>query len=199
MITATHSDTRQKILNAAERLIAEQGIAATSVRQIIAEAGVNLAAVHYHFGSKDEMLDALIIRKARPVNEERLTLLTRFETEAAPNPAPVEKVLEAFLAPPFLEREKSPLFVRVMGRLYAEGLMPSIIAKHFQPLVSRFFAALQAALPQVPPDELAWRVHFMIGTMAHSMFAPPGQEAAPVVIRRIVTFLGAGFRAEVSQ
>src|SRR6476619_7339038 len=134
-------DTKDKILDTAERLIGEQGIAATSLRQIIAEAGVNLAAVHYHFGSKEEMLDALVIRKAGPVNEERLALLTRFEAEAAPNPAPVEKVLEAFLGPPFLERERSPLFVKVMGRMYSEGLMPTVIAKHFQPMVTRFFAA----------------------------------------------------------
>jgi AcrR family transcriptional regulator len=193
------SDTRHKLLDAAERLMAEQGIAATSLRQIIAEAGVNLAAVHYHFGSKEEMLDALVIRKAGPVNEIRLALLTRFEAEAAPNPAPVEKVLEAFLAPPFLERERSPLFVQVMGRLYAEGLMPSIVAKHFQPTVSRFYAALQAALPHVPAEEMVWRVHFMIGAMAHTMWGPPGQESAPVVVRRIVRFLGAGFRAEVSE
>jgi AcrR family transcriptional regulator len=193
------TDTRQKILDSAERLIALQGVAATSLRQVIADAGVNLASVHYHFGSKQEMLDALVIRKAGPVNAERLALLTRFEAEAAPAPAPVEKVLEAFLAPPFLEREKSPLFVQVMGRLYAEGWMPAIVAKHFQPTVSRFFAALQAALPHVPPDEMAWRVHFMIGVMAHTMFAPPDQQVAPIVIRRVVTFLGAGFRAEVSQ
>ena len=47
-------DTKQKILDAAEQLIAEQGYAATSLRQIIAEAGVNLASIHYHFGSKDD-------------------------------------------------------------------------------------------------------------------------------------------------
>jgi AcrR family transcriptional regulator len=193
------SDTSQKILDSAERLIARQGIAATSLRQIIADAGVNLASVHYHFGSKEEMLDALVVRKAGPVNEERLALLTRFQAEAAPHPAPVEKVLEAFLAPPFLERERSPLFVKVMGRMYSEGLMPTVIAKHFQPMVTRFFAALQSALPQMPPDELAWRIHFMIGAMAHSMWSSPGLDVPSVVIPRLVAFLAAGFRAEVSQ
>jgi AcrR family transcriptional regulator len=196
---STPSDTRQKILDAAERLIAQQGIAATSVRQIIGDAGVNLASVHYHFGSKEEMLDALIVRKAGPVNAERIALLTRFQEEAAPDPAPVEKVLEAFLAPTFEVRDSSPLFVRVMGRMYAEGLMPSIVAKHFQPVVSRIFAALEAALPHLPHDELALRVHFMIGAMSHTMWGPPGQLESSVVARKMVQFLAAGFRAEVSQ
>src|ERR1051325_10851408 len=95
----TPTATRHRILDAAERRIAQQGVAATSLRQIIADAGVNLASVHYHFGSKEEMLDALIVRKAGPVNEERLAMLTRFEGEADPHPVAVERVLEAFLAP----------------------------------------------------------------------------------------------------
>ena len=161
---------------------------------------MNLAAVHYHFGSKEEMLDALVIRKAGPVNEERLALLTRFEAEAAPNPAPVEKVLEAFLAPPFLERERSPLFVRVMGRMYAEGLMPSIVAKHFQPIS---LAVLRGSAGGAPAraaggNGVAGPFHDRHHG-AHACGVPPAQEAAPVVVRRIVRFLGAGFRAEVSR
>ena len=71
------TDTKEKILDTAERLIGEQGYAATSLRQIIAEAGVNLAAVHYHFGSKEDLLDAVVVRKAGPVNEARLARLDR--------------------------------------------------------------------------------------------------------------------------
>ena len=76
------SETREKILDTAERLIGEQGYAATSLRQIITEAGVNLAAVHYHFGSKEELLDAVVMRKAGPVNEARLAALDLVEQEA---------------------------------------------------------------------------------------------------------------------
>src|SRR5690242_20430093 len=90
-------DTKHKILESAERLIAEQGYNATSLRQVIGEAGVNLAAVHYHFGSKEELLDALVMRKAGPVNVKRLALLDAIVEETAGSPAPVEKVLEAFL------------------------------------------------------------------------------------------------------
>src|SRR6185312_12842639 len=91
--------TKEKILNAAEKLIAEQGYAATSLRSIIAEAGVNLAAVHYHFHSKEALLEAVILRRAVPANQERLALLDRFEKEAGGNPIPLERVIEAFVAP----------------------------------------------------------------------------------------------------
>src|ERR1039457_6734609 len=93
------SDTKEKILDTAERLIGEQGYAATSLRQVIAEAGVNLAAVHYHFGSKEELLDAVVTRKVTPVNEARISRLDRVEAEAGSGPLVVEKVLEAFLIP----------------------------------------------------------------------------------------------------
>jgi AcrR family transcriptional regulator len=71
------NDTKTKLLDAAERLIGEHGYAATSLRQIISEAHANLASVHYHFGSKDELLDAVVMRRAAPVNDQRLALLDR--------------------------------------------------------------------------------------------------------------------------
>ena len=199
------TDTKDKILDAAERLIGEQGYAATSLRHVIAEAGVNLAAVHYHFGSKEGLLDALVLRKATPVNTERLAQLDRVEQEAGENPPPVEKVLEAFLAPAFLLARMSPNFVRVMGRMYGEGMMPVVVARHFQPMVERFRTALERALPDLPREELRWRIHFMIGAMAHSLCSAHawpkavGGTAEPVDVReladRLVTFLGAGLRA----
>jgi AcrR family transcriptional regulator len=88
--------TKEKILDTAERLIGEQGYAATSLRHVIAEAGVNLAAVHYHFGSKEELLDAVVVRKVTPLNEARIARLERVEAETGSGPLDVEKVLEAF-------------------------------------------------------------------------------------------------------
>jgi AcrR family transcriptional regulator len=193
-------DTQHRILDAAERLISQQGYAATSLRQIIAEAGVNLASVHYHFGSKEELLDEVVMRKAGPVNEERLAMLDRAEAECGPGRAlPVEKVLEAFLAPAFYKRRGSPQFVRLMGRVYGEGLMMGIVTRHFQLVVQRFQAALVRALPELGPEELKWRTHFMIGVMAHTMFGPPegqgeGAREVELLVERMVAFLAAGFR-----
>ena len=200
-------ETKQKILNTAERLFGDQGYAATSLRHIIAEAGVNLAAIHYHYGSKEELLDEVVMRKAGPVNAERLALLDRYEAEAGSGPLAAEKVLEAFLAPVFSGADRSPQFVRLMGRMYGEGLMTMIVGRHFQPVVNRFIDAFRRALPDLPDEELLWRIHFMIGTMAHALFGPPsprpGVEPASLdaqhVVQRLVGFLGAGFRAPVSR
>src|ERR1035438_1133704 len=115
-------DTKDKILNAAQRLIGDQGYAATSVRHITAEANVNLAAIHYHFGTKEDLLDAVIARKAGVVNEERMVLLERVEAEAGPRQPSVKKVLEAWFVPMAEAADRDPGFVRGRGRLVAGGV-----------------------------------------------------------------------------
>jgi AcrR family transcriptional regulator len=197
------TETENKILDAAERLFSEQGYAATSLRHIIADAGVNLAAIHYHFGSKEDLLSQLIMRKAAPVNEERLALLDRLEAEAGPNPPPVEKILEAFLAPPLRRIQVNPALVKLMGRMYGEGLMPMIAERHFQNVVNRFTTSFGRALPQLSGVQLKLRLQFMVGAMAHSMFVLPvtsvacsGAEYDAVSLtRELVSFLSAGLRA----
>jgi AcrR family transcriptional regulator len=199
------TDTQEKILDTAERLIGEQGYAATSLRQIINAAGVNLAAVHYHFGSKEELLDAVVLRKAEPVNDARLAALDRVEAEAGDGVPGVEKILDAFFAPTAEAASRNPQFVRLMGRIYSEGLMPKIAQKHFRPAMSRFLAALQRALPGLPQEELMWRVHFMVGAMAHALCGEPVFGAVdsttdfPLRMKRLVAFLSAGFRAPVPE
>ena len=93
--------TKERILDTAERLFAEQGYTATSLRGIIAEAEVNLAAVHYHFHSKEALLEAVILRRSVPANRERLILLDRCEQAAGNRPPSLEQVIEAFVAPTF--------------------------------------------------------------------------------------------------
>ena len=196
-------DTRERILQTAEKLFAEQGYAATSLRQIIGKAGVNVAAIHYHFGSKEDLLDELVHRKAEPVNRERLVRLDRVEASANGRPPSVEEILAAFLTPTAEVAEANPLFVRVMGRIHSEGLMPGIVQEHFHPTAKRFLAALRRSLPDLPEAEFLWRVHFMMGAMAHTMCGTP---AFPVAsedfhgrMRKLVTFLSAGFRAPASK
>ncbi len=198
--------TKDKILDIAERLFGEQGYEATSLRHVIFEAGVNLAAVHYHFGSKEELLDAIVLRGATPLNEERVALLDRYEKEAAPAPAPVENVIRAVLAPTFRMAKGNPQFVKLMGRVHGEGLMPAMLKRHFQPLVERFMDAMQRALPDLPPDELFWRVQFMFGAMSqvlrgpHLFDKPKGyvESGAEEMVERLVNFMAAGFHAPVA-
>jgi AcrR family transcriptional regulator len=198
-------ETQEKILDTAERLIGEQGYAATSLRQIIAEAGVNLAAVHYHFGSKEDLLDAAVVRKAGPVNEARIAALDRVEQEAGEGQLDIDDVLDCFFRPMADVTRRKQEFVRLMGRIYSEGLMPQIVQKHFQPTMGRFLAAFRRALPELPEEELLWRVHFMVGAMAHTMCGPsslPGLMDAPVDIprriERLQAFLSGGFRAPIA-
>ena len=198
-------DTKQRILDTAERLIADQGYAATSLRNIIGEAGVNLAAVHYHFGSKEDLLDELILRKAGVVNKERLELLDRYEAEAGDSPVAVEKVLGAFFEPMIKAGGRSPQFVKLMGRMQSEGLIPTIVAKHFHPTFTRFLAALRRSLPQLPEAELRSRLQFMIGAMSHAACAErqvPVEAGVAVeipefriTIRRLMSFLSGGLQA----
>src|SRR5260370_14596246 len=152
------SDTKEKILDTAERLMGERGYAATSLRQIIAEAGVNLAAVHYHYGSKEDLLDAVVLRKVTPVNEARLARLERVEAEAGIGPLDVEKVLESFLIPTVEVASRNPAFVLLMGQMLAEGMMPQIVERHFRATGLRFVTALRRAVPELPVQEVLWRV-----------------------------------------
>jgi AcrR family transcriptional regulator len=197
------TDTKDKILDTAEQLFAEQGYSATSLRQIIASADVNLAAIHYHFGSKEDLLDELVHRKAEAVNQERLARLDRLEQAASGRTPRVEDILLAFFMPTADVAEANPQFVRVMGRIHSEGLMPGIVQKHFHPTAKRFLAALRRALPGLPEAEFGWRVHFMMGAMAHTMCGTPVFPASSEDfygrMRKLVTFLSAGFRAPANN
>ena len=202
-------DTKQKILETAERLIGEQGYAATSLRHIIAEAGVNLAAVHYHFGSKEDLLDELILGKATAVNTQRLALLDRLEAELDSCPIPVDRILAAFFEPMMELGGRNPQFVKLMGRMYAEGLLPSVVAKHFHPTLLRFTQALRRSLPELSETELFWRLQFMIGAMSHAVcgprqMTPPGvaREEKPDfrrTIQLLMAFLTGGLQAPATR
>jgi AcrR family transcriptional regulator len=192
-------DTKERILETAERSFAENGYAATSLRSIINEAGVNLAAVHYHFGSKEELLKAVILRRAEPVNAKRLAMLDACEN------AGLEKILEAFITPTF-EVAMQPgglQFVRLMGRMYAEtDMLPQIIKSEFRPLLMRFHDALRRALPDLAPDELLRRLFFGAGALAHTLraYGTPGfmflHTDIGAVQASLIQFICAGLRGE---
>src|SRR5881394_149494 len=95
----TSPDTKTRILDAAESLFMEHGFEATSLRQLTAAAGVNLAAVNYHFGSKEELFQAVLTRRLDPMNHERIELLARLERDAGDKPIACERILAAMLTP----------------------------------------------------------------------------------------------------
>ncbi|MEO8596128.1 MAG: TetR family transcriptional regulator [Candidatus Solibacter sp.] len=199
-------DTKEKILDTAERLFAEQGFAATSLRQVIGEAQVNVAAVHYHFGSKEDLLDAVVVRKVAPVNEARHAWLDRVVAEAGDRTPGVRQVLEAFLLPTAETANRSPDFVRLMGRMFSEGMMPALVEKHFHATGMRFVDELRRAIPHLSHEELLWRVHFMIGAMSHTLCMAPvlpglADSSAGMELRmkHLVNFLAAGLCAPATK
>lgn len=167
------ADTKTKILDAAEKLFSEQGFVATSLREITSEAGVNLAAVNYHFQSKEALLGAVIERRVTPVNRRRIEMLDAAECRAGSGELPLADVVEAFVSPVVSGFGGAP-FIALLGRMYME---PSLVLKnqlrvHMQELIARFGAAFRRALPGVPMVDIAWSVHFSIGALAHTLAVP---------------------------
>jgi AcrR family transcriptional regulator len=203
--------TKDRILDAAEKLFAADGLARTSLRAITAEAGVNVAAVHYHFGSKEELLAAVFERHVAPVNRARLAWLDRLETgSAGPGPA-IESLLEAFLAPVIRKGNGAGTpeadLAQLFGRLWAEreDFVERLVREQFGEVARRFTAAFARALPGLEPHDLAWRVHFTIGVLTHLALGGHRFGVAPELqveaaddaqaVQRAVTFLAAGFRS----
>jgi len=164
-------ETRERILRAAERLFAERGITSTSMRALTSAAGVNLAAVHYHFGSKEALLDAAIERRARPMNAARLEALERHEREQGAAPPDVESIFRAFLLPAVREVLESPEQNDHLPRLLArvEALPPerleALYRKHFGTTGRRFVEALQRALPDLPREAVSDRFRLAMGSI----------------------------------
>lgn len=203
-------NTKDRILDAAERLFARKGVEATSLRAITAQAGVNLAAVNYHFQSKESLLHAVIARRLDPVNQKRLAMLDACEEAAGAGPLPLEEVLDALLRPVFeMLSGQAKEFTPIMGRIFTESveLTEQVFEKHLAHIAHRFLPAFQRALPDLPPVELLWRLQFVYGVMAHTMgagrivqFISKGQCDATDVegtMSRVETFLLAGLRAPV--
>jgi AcrR family transcriptional regulator len=208
-------ETKDRILAAAESLFMEQGYAATSLRSITAKARVNLAAVNYHFGSKEALIREVFDRRLGPLNQARLDYLARLELEAGGAPLSPEKILEAMIAP-VVQLTRDPLkrgaiFLRLLGRALSEPVesMRQVLPVHYRDVVLRFKAALVRALPQIPEEELVWRMHFTFGAMAYAMAGNDALQListcevedaddAEAIIRRLVPFLAAGLKAPLS-
>ena len=204
-------NTKQRILDTAEKLFAHNGIEATSLRAITASARVNLAAVNYHFRSKEALVHSVIARRMDPINQRRLAMLDACEAAAGDGPLPLSQVLEAFLSPVMeANATHGSEFGPIMGRIYTEPEFAEKFFKdHLQAVSRRFVAAFHRALPELPRNELIWRIHFMVGVMAHAVGA--GRLIVKIsegacdpsdvcgLVRRMEAFLIAGFQAPVAD
>jgi AcrR family transcriptional regulator len=205
---ATTVPTKQRILDAAERLFAATGFRATSLRELTTAAEVNLAAVHYHFGSKEGLIRAVFARRLEPINAARIEALDALEN--AGGVPRLEAVLEAFLAPSFrlLDDEDSRAFPRLLGRLQSDPdreMCRELLFEQFEELRDRFVPAFCRALPEQDEATVMWRLHFMVGAMSHTLTAyddvewtSSGRVAmqdAEQPLRQLVAFAAAGMRA----
>src|SRR5258708_21964173 len=166
-MTPNAPPTKERILDAAERLFATQGFEATSLRAITSEAGVNLAAVNYHFQSKDALLRAVVARRIGPVNRRRLELLDAWEATRARD---LHDLIQAFMIPAIeLKRTNARNFLPLLGRMYTEPgeFVEHVFKEHLREVSQRFIAAFHGALPHLSRAEVIWRIHFMVGIMCH--------------------------------
>jgi len=193
------TDTKTRILDAAEKLFGEKGFDATSLRDITTEADVNLAAVNYHFQSKESLIEATIMRGAGPINQQRLAMLEA----AGPKPT-IEQILEAFIGPA-LEQDFQPMAPLMARVLASPETMQKVFKVHMEALSRRFAEAVAVALPDLSLAERLWRLHFTAGAMAHTVTRAPMMrdmfggvldlKDRKLLIARLVRFAAAGFRA----
>jgi len=193
-------NTRERILDAAESLIIERGFVATSLRAIAAEANVNLAATHYHFGSKDGLLAEVFHRRMHPVSEARLRALT--DLEEGGTRLTVKAILKAFLEPFYCANQSDLIdtLPSLIGRIHGEpeSITKPIMEQEFTEVASRFLGAVASILPEIPPDELRWRFHFVVGSMIQLLrfHAPLGMQTSSETLLRgldqLVDFASAG-------
>jgi len=203
------SDTKTRLLRVAERMFAQHGFKGVSLRQLTSSAKVNLAAVNYHFGSKEGLLAAIFESRCRPMNEERLRRLKDCVAGDG-RPPLLEQVISAFIAPALsftTDTAGGATFTRLRAILAVEHneLASSLIAKHFDATSSRFVAALVRVLPRLSRAEVFWRFHFLLGTLYYTMINPARIEHlseglcdvgdVDAVVREMVPFVAAGFLA----
>jgi AcrR family transcriptional regulator len=206
-------ETKGRILDAAERLFARRGFAATSLRTIVAEAGVNLAAVHYHFGSKDGLVRAVFGRRFAPVNADRLARLDALQRAAGKEPVAVVELVRALVEPAVriatCGGDRGATLLRMIGRVHTEpgrGLRDALHAE-FDEVAGRYLAAFAAAQPALGEGELGLRFRFSIAAMAaalaeHAEAATPGSFDADDLDRLVnvvVAFAAAGMSAPAAQ
>ncbi|MCC5854847.1 MAG: TetR family transcriptional regulator [Idiomarina sp.] len=202
------AQTCERIIRAAERLFAEQGFEATSLREITQVAGVNLASVNYHFGSKKGLIQAVMERYQSvfmPALQQQLQALpaTNLTTE---------QVL-ACLVPPLnaltqVRQDGPEIYLRLLGFAYSEiqGHLRRYTMNRFGEVIHQLFACFEAANSHLSADTLFWRLHFALGTTLFAQVSAQAlseiaradfQEADPEhhIIERLLPYLAAGISA----
>ncbi len=167
--------TCEKLMDCAEKIFAEKGYDKASIREITNAANVNLASVHYHFGSKEKLLQKLLDRKLHWLNHQRLNALKTLEKKSKSKALKPSQILEAFFGTllDMLDEKDygGEMFLRLLGRSSLEPncIISSISNGKSNAVTQRFRDALFKALPNVPKNEIVWRFHFMVGATSYAI------------------------------
>jgi AcrR family transcriptional regulator len=206
MANGTQFSTKDRILGAAEELFALHGFAGTSLRQVTTRADVNIAAVNYHFGSKENLVNEVFRRRMDVMTAARLGQL---ETALQQSPGKLEAILAAFVEPALAmaqDGQGGGAFVRVIARAYAEknDNLRKFLSDHYGHVLRDFGKAIAGCLPELSKEELYWRLDFLAGALTYAMadfglIKRPPDVAEDVhrerAARELIRFAEAGFRA----
>lgn len=208
----TYSETVERILDTAERLFAERGFSETSLRLITSRAGVNLAAVNYHFGSKKALIQAVFSRFLGPFSLSLERELDRRQAGHEYHPG-LEELLDMLVDRALAVKPRSgndlATFMRLVGLAFSQGhgYLRTYLEDMYGKVFRRYLLLLQQAAPAIPPIELFWRAHFMLGAAVFSMSGLKAltlmaeenfgvRTSTEQLLRLLVPFLAAGLRAE---
>lgn len=160
-------ETKNKILNAAEELFSLHGFYGTSLRDISALSGVRMSLCYYHFGSKEDVLQAVVDRRADAHQQALLEPLNAYKEQFGDQPIPVDALIEAY-ARPIMERHLScgngwRNYTRLMAHLYSESahLEPKVQIHKYDPVIKQFFAEFRRSMPHANEPELHWAIYFL--------------------------------------
>jgi len=205
-MATTHFSTKDRILGAAEELFAQFGFSGTSLRQVTSRADVNIAAVNYHFGSKENLVNEVFRRRMDDMTAHRLQAL---KAAVQQHPGELEPILAAFVEPALAlaqDRHGGGAFVRVVARAYAEknDSLRKFLSDHYGHVLREFAKAIGACMPGLSKEELYWRLDFLAGALTYAMAdfglikRPAGVSEAEHrmrAARELIRFAAAGFRS----
>jgi AcrR family transcriptional regulator len=206
-VASSSTETKEQIITVAEEMFAEHGFVGTTLRNIVSKAGVNIAAVHYHFGSKEELFRAVVARFAHPVVEQELNLLS--ELKAGDELPSVEAILLAMLKPSLeiLSQDEDTRLIRAkfMGRCRTEPEpFQSIAYEEFAPATEAFLDVLQRVLPEQSRSQLGWKLDLVITALIrilmeagkpYALLKTSDPENIQTTIQQLVRFFSPGMRS----
>lgn len=212
-LAALSDPKKTRILDTAESLFAEQGFAHVSIRDIAVAARANVAAVNYHFGSKERLFEALFARRVVPVNTMRLQLLDAAQAKGRGGKPGLRDVVDAFVRPPLLLGDPAShgaqglVMMRFLSRMLAMPKEHVFLEAYYGEVRSRFIACLTSILPGLPGETVLWRYNLMVGALIYALAGPQRMLRPPAAeppqpprdwnvedaIEELVDFCAAGF------